>query len=287
MKKILVPTDFSETANNAVSVALDIAQKANATVYFFHTITTPIDWGNTQLSVPSQPLTVQKQKEMYPEISKQINEAQVKLSELSKKANKLKIDSKVEIGFNLLHEDLGRFAEKNKIDLIVMGTHGLSGVKDAFLGSNTLKVIRTSNVPVMTVKNKHKSFKIKKLIYASDFEETKANKNIERVKAFADFFGASIHFVFINTPVGFEDSSYTMAKIHKVAKDHKIDKYYAQIYNDYTVERGINNMAEMIDADMIALSTHGYKGLRHFINNNVAENVANHAKVPVLTFRMI
>lgn len=286
MKKILVPTDFSETADNAVNVALEIAQKSKAIVYFFHTVNTAIDWSNLQMSVPSKPVTVQKQKEMYPEVSKQIADAQAKLSELSKRAAKMKVDSKIELGYNLFHEDLGRFADKNKVDLIIMGTHGASGVKEAFLGSNTLKVIRTSNVPVLTVKYKHKAFKIKTLIYASDFEETKANKNIERVKAFADFFGASIHFVYVNTPVGFEDSAYTLAKIHKIAKDNKISKYYAQIYNDYTVERGIGKMSEMLHADMITLSTHGYSGLRHFINNNVAENVANHARVPVLTFRM-
>lgn len=286
MKKILVPTDFSETADNAVNIALEIAQKAKATVYFFHTVNTAINWGSTQLSVPGKPISVQKQKEMYPEVSKQIADAQAKLSELSKRAAKMKIDSKIELGNNLFHEDLGRFADKNKIDLIVMGTHGASGVKEAFLGSNALKVIRTSNVPVLTVKHRHKAFKIKTLIYASDFEETKANKNIERVKAFADFFGAAIHFVYVNTPVGFEDSAYTMAKIHKIAKDNKISKYYAQIYNDFTVDRGIGNMAEMLQADMITLSTHGYSGFRHFINNNVAENVANHARVPVLTFRM-
>lgn len=286
MKKILVPTDFSETADNAVNIALEIAQKSKATIYFFHTVNTTINWSNTQLSVPSKPISVQKQKEMYPEVSKQIAAAQAKLSELSNRAAKMKVDSKIELGNNLFHEGLGRFADKNKIDLIVMGTHGVSGVKEAFLGSNALKVIRTSNVPVLTVKHKHKSFKIKTLIYASDFEETKANKNIERVKAFASFFGASIHFVYINTPVGFEDSAYTMAKIHKIAKDNKLSKYYAQIYNDFTVERGIGNMSEMLQADMIALSTHGYSGFRHFINNNVAENVANHARVPVLTFRM-
>jgi nucleotide-binding universal stress UspA family protein len=286
MKRILVPTDFSETAENAVNVALEIAQKAKATVYFFHTVNTAINWGITQLSVPGKPISVQKQKEMYPEVNKQIADAQAKLSELSKRAAKMKVDSKIELGNNLFHEDLGRFADKNKIDLIVMGTHGVSGVKEAFLGSNTLKIIRTSNVPVLTVKHKHKSFKIKSLIYASDFEETKANKNIERVKAFADFFGASIHFVYVNTPVGFEDSAYTMAKIHKIAKDNKIAKYYAQIYNDFTVERGLANVAEMIETDMLTLSTHGYTGFRHFINNNVAENVANHARVPVLTFRM-
>jgi nucleotide-binding universal stress UspA family protein len=286
MKKILVPTDFSETADNAVEIALQIAQKSKATIYFFHTVTTPIDWAKTQLSVPTKPLTVEQQKEMYPEINKQIADAQVKLSELSKKASKMNVDSKIELGYNLLHEDLGRFAEKNKIDLIIMGTHGASGIKDAFLGSNTLKVIRTSNVPVLTVKYKHKSFKIKNLIYASDFEETKANKIIERVKAFADFFGATIHFVFINTPIGFEDSEYSLNKIHKVAKEYKIEKYYAQIFNDYTVEQGIIRVSGILKADLITLSTHGYKGFRHLINNNVAETVANNAKVPVLTFRM-
>ena len=58
------------------------------------------------------------------------------------------------------------------------------------------------------------------------------------------------------------------------------------IYNDTTVERGIMNFSKSIEADLIGISTHGRRGLAHFFNGSISEDLANHALRPVLTFKI-
>jgi nucleotide-binding universal stress UspA family protein len=58
------------------------------------------------------------------------------------------------------------------------------------------------------------------------------------------------------------------------------------IYNDVNVEKGILHFAKSIDADLIGMSTHGRKGLSHFFNGSISEDLVNHAKRPVITFKI-
>ena len=58
------------------------------------------------------------------------------------------------------------------------------------------------------------------------------------------------------------------------------------IYNDDTVEKGILNFSKIIDADLIGISTHGRQGIAHFFNGSISEDLVNHAKRPVITFKI-
>jgi nucleotide-binding universal stress UspA family protein len=58
------------------------------------------------------------------------------------------------------------------------------------------------------------------------------------------------------------------------------------IYNDVNVEKGILHFAKSINADLIGMSTHGRKGLSHFFNGSISEDLVNHAKRPVITFKI-
>jgi nucleotide-binding universal stress UspA family protein len=60
----------------------------------------------------------------------------------------------------------------------------------------------------------------------------------------------------------------------------------SHIYNDVNVEKGILHFAKSIDADLIGMSTHGRKGLSHFFNGSISEDLVNHAKRPVITFKI-
>lgn len=72
----------------------------------------------------------------------------------------------------------------------------------------------------------------------------------------------------------------------KFAKDLEYDTLNFEIYNDLKVERGIMNYAKSQNADLIALGTHGRKGLAHFLTGSLSEGLVNHAKRPVLTFKI-
>ncbi|HQQ83865.1 MAG TPA: universal stress protein, partial [Cyclobacteriaceae bacterium] len=70
----------------------------------------------------------------------------------------------------------------------------------------------------------------------------------------------------------------------KFAKSLGLKNYTLNIFNDLSIEEGVIRFADQIDADMIGMATHGRSGFAHVIAGSVAEEVASHAKRPVLTF---
>ena len=65
-----------------------------------------------------------------------------------------------------------------------------------------------------------------------------------------------------------------------------VKNYTLNIYNDNSVEKGVLNFAQHINADLIGMATHGRKGLSHFFNGSVSEDLVNHANRPVITFKI-
>jgi hypothetical protein len=99
-------------------------------------------------------------------------------------------------------------------------------------------------------------------------------------------FEAKLHLVRINTPSNFETTRKTLKLIHEFIDNNKIENYTINIYNDKLEEDGIIYFAQDIDADLIALATHGRTGILHLLSGSIAEDVVNHAKRPVWTFRI-
>jgi nucleotide-binding universal stress UspA family protein len=93
-----------------------------------------------------------------------------------------------------------------------------------------------------------------------------------------------VHFVKIITPNTFEITTDTINSIHEFAKRYGFDDYRAHTFNHYSEEEGIQAFARQVDADMIALTTHNRRGVSHFFLGSIAEEVANHSALPVLTF---
>ena len=95
--------------------------------------------------------------------------------------------------------EVAEVAEKHNADLIVMGSHGADGLQEIFIGSNTERVVRTSDIPVLVIKGDIKDFKPTNFVFASDFEEESVPA-LKKAKAMADLLGSKLHLVYINTP---------------------------------------------------------------------------------------
>ena len=174
---------------------------------------------------------------------------------------------------------------KNEIDLIVMGSHGVSGLKEMFIGSNTEKVVRSSDIPVLVIKKPHTEFEVNDFVFASDFK--KDNKETYKLAArYAEAFEAKMHLVMVNTANNFTTTKKALKRISEFTNQHIYDNYSVHIYNDETVEQGILNFSQSINADLIGISTHGRQGLAHFLNGSISEDLVNHAKRPVITFKI-
>lgn len=187
--------------------------------------------------------------------------------------------------FDGVYETIAAQAKEHEIDLIVMGSHGDSGVHEVFIGSNTEKVVRLADCPVLTVKNRHKNFDLKNVVFASNFLG-EAKDNFEKLFQFVNLFDAHLHLVKVVTPETFESTPYTEKLIEDFVKEWKPKKYTAHVFNERSIHEGIHEAAQRIEADLIAMETHGRTGLNRFFYGSQTESVVNHADIPVLTVRI-
>ena len=166
-----------------------------------------------------------------------------------------------------------------------MGSQGASGLQEMFIGSNTEKVVRKSNVPVLVIKKDVEEFSIEDIVFASDFN-VESKSTFQRVIDFAKLFDARIHLLYVNTIHNFNTSENIEKRISDFMKDFDLKNYTANIYNDISIEKGILSFGRNIDADLIALNTHGRSGLSKLFNGSIGEELANHALRPVITFKI-
>jgi nucleotide-binding universal stress UspA family protein len=274
MKKILVPTDFSPQADYALHVASQLAKKHKCEIYLLHMLELPIneiDALSSHSDLPEAMFYMKLARKRFDEVAKQPFLKNIKVHEIVK--------------FEQAFDGIIDTCKEYKIDLIIMGSHGVSGFKEMFIGSNTEKVVRTSDIPVLVIKNYHKSFRIKNFVYASDFtEENKAP--FKKAIKFAKLVNATMHLLMINTPNKFLTTDEADSRIQDFMKGSRFKNFTINIYNDYTIEKGILNFSHHIDAGLIGMSTHGRKGIAHFFNGSISEDLVNHAKRPVITFKI-
>jgi len=274
MKKILVPTDFSLQAENALKVAAQLAKKHKSEIYLLHMLELPlnlVDPSNSGGDLPESLYFMKLARKRFEEV-------------LS--ADYLKgIVVYETVLFQEAFDGIMDAAAKHKVDLVVMGSHGASGFKEMFIGSNTEKVVRSSNIPVLVIKDEHKKFVVKNFVFATDFSN-EAKVPFKEAIIFANKMGAKIHLLFVNTASNFLTSAEAHGVMNKFIKGIELENYSLNIYNDTSVEKGILNFAQFIDADLIGMATHGRKGLSHFFNGSISEDLVNHSKRPVITFKI-
>ncbi len=280
MKKILVPTDFSKTATMATDVAFDIAKKSGASIVLLHVVEEASGGSfNVEGQVATASMTMNDKLFNLVLLKK----ARTQLEKVVKdpKYADVKVDGELRVG-NPYHGMRTIIAEQ-KVDLIVMGTEGRTGFSEMLIGSNTEKVIRNSHSPVLTVQKKPITTDFKNIVYATAMSEDEEIFS-RMVKKTQQIYNSTIHLVRINTPGDFERDHIVKTFMEKFAKKLGLKNYTLNIYNDMTIEEGIIRFADQINADLIAMATHGRSGFAHVIAGSVAEEVASHSKRPVLTF---
>lgn len=272
--KFLVPTDFSECAQNASALAIDLAVKAGAEITFLHLVNLPFDWTN---------LSDERKMSMYPDITKKVEQLEDRLNEWKQQAEKKSVSASTYIHYNEYKSFITDFAREKKFDLIVMGSQGADEMKDFFVGTNTQRVVRFSKIPVLVVKNRLRS--IKRVALVSDFSEENTQSEAF-ISNFITFSGAELHLVFINTPLNFNASRV----INKRLREFQTDFYFdtkCHIYNDFQFEDGVKNFCKDNAIDLIIMSTHGRKGLDLIAASSLTENVIAHLNLPVLSLPLL
>lgn len=274
MQKILVPTDFSDQAENALKVAAQLARKHNCEIHLLHI-----------LEIPLQKVDPLNSYNDLPEAVFFMKLAHKKFEVLTEKAYLKGIVVHEAVDFHEIFKGIFHVCKKNEIDLIIMGSNGSSGLTEMLIGSNTEKVVRTSETPVLVVKKEHISFNVDDFVFASDFKK-ESMPSYKKAISFANILDAKIHLLMVNTPNKFITTESSNRRMKKFADASKFSNYTINIYNDANIEKGIMNFSQSINAQLIGMSTHGRQGISHFFNGSISEDLVNHAKRPVITFKI-
>jgi len=278
MKTILVPTDFSEQAQVALDLASSIAKKNSATVQLLSVVEAP---QGTSFSAMGEVTAPDGMDSMF--FAQLLKRQRERLEKLVKddKYQDISLEGEVEIGNPF--ENISKTIADRDVDLVVMGTQGSSGMEEILVGSNTEKVVRRAKCPVLTVKKAVDTSAIKDIVFATNLRHTE-EKLMKELLELQKLFDAKLHILCVNTPSTFETDRFYREGMQNLVNKYNISNYTMNVYNDDVEEDGIVFFAEDINADMIALATHGRSGIRHLLSGSIAEDIVNHAKRPVWTF---
>ena len=274
MTKLLVPTDFSTQAMHALEIAAQLAKRYNAKIYLLHLLEMP----ETLIDGPGIAQTSE-----LPEALFFMRLARQRFDDILDLPLLRDVEVVEAAEFDGAFEGIMDYVKKYEIDTIVMGSHGAKGLQELFIGSNTEKVVRHARVPVLVIKEQNLDFKIKNFVFATDLQEDNIIP-VQKALKLAEKEGTALKLVYINTPNRFKTTLEINENYHKFTESLGMSVEHFNIYNDHTIERGILNFTEQVNADLLGIGTHGRKGLAHFFNGSVSQDLVNHALRPVITF---
>ena len=271
MKKIVFPTDFSGTSANAMPVAAQLARLFDADLHLIH-VMSPV--------MPGFTIPLHNADEQYRQSVLLIEQAFDELQTMPCLSG-IRVQTHLLTGTepgDLL--DDGRFADA---DLLVMSSAGATGLDGALIGSNAEHLIQRAKLPVLVLKNPSAALGLKTVVFASDFHDH-YDESIDFLNSLLGGFEQPIlHLLFVNTISRFVPTHEIKPRMEAFAVRYALNNYTLNHQDEFDVETGLLAFAQDKKADLIVLGTHGRRGLRHLLQGSVAEDVANHSPIPVLT----
>lgn len=274
MKKILFPTDFSSTANNALVYALKMADNQNASLIVLHAYEMPV------ISATANPVMIQDVYKTI-ELSNFENfKDQVPLIRDIAKENDLDhvpMQFILEEGF--LNSILKRCVESENIDLVVMGTNGNSGFDKKILGSNTTNAIGSLDIPVLSVPHDAVYDNITSVGFSTLFN-TSDQKTLNKLIPIAERFGAVIKCVHIATAKN-KVSEAVIANWKENYADKPIEFYIVES-ND--IEKAIFEFIDIENIDLLVSVTRNRGFFEKLFTSSLTKKLSYHTYVPVLAY---
>ena len=278
MKKILIPTDFSEENQVGLQWSAEFARKMQAEIVMLHAWLPPIIPGDTTGMVEMYGTLYQEHREL----------ANRKMQELctSSVLEGVTVHSEIlESITSGIGKEIARIAANQKADLLVTTSKHKDNLERLLVGTELLRLVRHSSVPVLCLSQKPPQV-IRRLLFATDFS-VESRKQFPGVQKVAELFQADLLCAYINTPGGFLSE-----RQHKEHCRAFYEKFGLQAvsqmiqYDDHTIADGIIHCAEDHLADAILLITHGRKGLSRMFAGSITEEVILNTHLPVISLNL-
>ncbi len=275
--KIIVPIDFSTNSKNALEYASALAQATKSNIILVYVVR-PTTYNEVIVGMMAEKVAEKKAAGIM-EIKKIIHELDVKYKD---------VIYDYEIYEGETPAEIIRCSIDTHANLIIMGTHGASGFKKIFFGSNTASVIEQSACPVLAIPENY-SFKIpKKIVFATDYHSSDLFV-IEQLAKIAIVFSSEINILHI-----IEDDESTLQDkqeeikqfLANIATKIPYSKICYKLFQSKDIPVGIESIIEQESADIISLSSQKRNNIEKLINKSITIELSFHTKVPLLAFSM-
>lgn len=270
MKKILIPCDFSETAQEAFKFAIQLAEEHKNEIHVLYVIDMTFLGGSPSLS-HAYTFNVQFMHDLE-------YDAKEKFQKMWEKYAPITLAAKYRHKIGTLANEVRNYVDENNIDMVVMGTTGTGRSK---WGSNVEKIVRTSPVPVLAIRRAPARPVQNIVVPVGMIEPDEAF--VDQLKELQRMLSGNLHLLYVNTPTFFTKDSTMHKRMQKFIERYDLMGCTTHFRSDMTVQEGIARFVKEKSYDMIAMGTHGWKGLAHFLFGSVAEDVVNGLEVPVWT----
>lgn len=276
MKNILVPTDFSNNAYDALFYITRLLKDEECKFYILNTfeVRTPVF---TSRVYPNRGRDLYEKNRAY---------SLCKLKETLHSITRDTEDFNHQFEIISVSKPLIVTIEKTilskNIDLVVMGTKGATGAKEIFMGSNTVKVIEAINsCPVLAIPENIDIYPIYHIAFATDFSHKYNKKSLEALKSFCDLDNAILKIIFV-------------ADHHSLTKEQKQNRQVLESFFKETkhstigipkyrsVENHITNMVEYLEFDMLAMIKYRHGFIEKLTHEAIIKKIGHHTKIPFL-----
>ena len=273
MKRILVPTDFSPTAEKAFRFALDIATKAKGTVILYH-VYTPVESPFIDTGQKSKQYNTQTETNLVK-----------RLQRLKKKVTADTADVPVStvLGRTPIIDNILGFAADNQIDLIVMGTQGGNGLKKAIVGSVAASIVEKTDIPVLLVPEKFEWTEPERVVFITNYLQTD-RQALSVVLALAKLYGAAVTVVHLVDVFAKEEKEKIDFDTYAYALHRELNEFNLKfkLLKTASVTETMENLYKETSYDMLAMVRRKKSFLEKFFIKSFTQNMAYVTNHPLL-----
>lgn len=276
MKQILVPTDFSESADNAIDFAIQSSKILPAKVTLLHSYEVNSSLYTDYMGV---------NKEFTSSLLNDADKNLVELSERISETHHVKVDTLLSI--ESLQEAIAKTVKDKGIDLIVMGTLGASGLREKIWGSTTAAVITNTKIPVMAIPIEYHWQKPKKILFTTNRFE-KESGILNYLFELAGMYMARVQVAVFTD----EDDDKAATFIENKSKIAEYESFLKENYQEETLssahlygeqfEDTLQNFIKENEIDMLVMVTYQNKFWNRIFNPSKTRRMSYQTKIPLL-----
>lgn len=271
MKKVLVPTDFSDNARNAFDFAVQLSGIEGCEYILLNAYKTPSASGGMLVSLDEV---------LEKEGIKDLKREKIKLEN-----NYPGINISLKCRLGELDNAVRKTNIEEQVDYVIMGTQGASGLQKVLVGSNTQRVIQNVVRPVFAIPENYSFRKMEKIAFAADLKKINNKKALAPVVALAEKFDATIMMLHVH------DADLADAEFEEEKNRLELDQLFANVKHSYHVEKndniveGIGNFVNEHGIDLLAMVPRRVSLLESFFKTSITKSFAFQASVPLLALK--